>query len=171
MKDFDIKGLANNNVLCIKALTSAREILYSVIGCYSLAYEVEKIEVALRTISNVLNARPDMRFDYRDILEEEHGYLKNKEVPYISGIDGKKHLLPYECITEDTLNTVVYSDGVISYLPEIGEYSSGNEAIGQVYINDNMGYCIGIAVEHSLRSTVYRWHDFTLKLLRIFERM
>lgn len=168
-----MKNLHENKELCISALTAARNLLCECLSYPSLIPHLDKISVSLINIENVLSANPEVNFLYKDILCEEAGYFRNREVSYISSIDGKVKLLPFSTLLdEDTLNTVVYVDeSVLGYLPPPDYYILGNEAIGQVYVDGRKAFCIKFAIEHSLRSTAKRWYDGADKLIKIFERI
>ena len=165
-------NLQGNKKLCIAILVASRKLLNECLNSSSLIPNVNDIASALINIENVVVANPEINFYYKDILCEEAGYFRRKEVPFLSMFNGKLLVLPFDELDENSVNRVGYIDnGEQGTLPSSDHYILGNEAIGQVFIDGRRAFCSKFAIEHSLRSIVNRWCDGCDKLIKRFEEM
>lgn len=169
----------NSNKKACQTLKHIEARLQQLLSYDTLSDKTEEITSVLYDLKKLLSHHPRLEYRYRDILKHEFSHFSKKEIPYVNGKTGKVEIISFDDARNNKTIAILNADKSDSKyeLPRNPLVLNdehiilGNIAIGQVFIDGKEAFCCTYAVEHSLRSTVARWHYESHQLSILFERM
>lgn len=137
------------------------------ISCDEPIRKAQTLFEALNILMNVMLNHSDVDYFLSDIMDDLRDFAMN-EIPYTSFWDGNKCTIRYDAL-EYALNLVFVLNPTYKTILIPEEYTVGNEAIGQIFIENSTreAFSIKHAVNHSLNSMAKRWLEIAIKIRHI----